>query len=52
MVIIHSFHFLAHLKQFSVPQLKRSHPNLISLKTPTLNMQILQCKCVKQMRQV
>lgn len=30
MVIIHSFHFPAHLKQFSVPQLKRSHPNVIS----------------------
>lgn len=32
MIITHSFHFPAHLKQFSVPQLKWSHPNLISLK--------------------
>lgn len=32
MVITHSFHFPAHLKQFSVPQTKWSHPNLVSLK--------------------
>lgn len=52
MVITHSFHFPAHINQFSVPQPKWSHPNLVSPQTPAFSRETLQCKSVKQAREI